>query len=127
VPAALFSTDGKPGVRAAYLKGDIATFLAAKPDITSSPRAPSPVSMPRPSRCPPRRRRRAPRHSLGNHTHAAVHRRLRPRPPGRCFFRVSLDGKIIANADDTTASKPELAVSILKPANPARSLSSTAR
>jgi beta-glucosidase len=35
VPSSLLSTNGQPGVKAVYLKGDIATFLAAKPDITT--------------------------------------------------------------------------------------------
>jgi beta-glucosidase len=102
VPAALFSTDGKPGVRAAYLKGDIATFLAAKPDITILATRTEPSIDASAQPLPAAAVGAAPLAIRWETT-------LTPQSTGDYglglqgdgFFRVSLDGKIIANADDT--------------------------
>jgi beta-glucosidase len=102
VPAALFSTDGKPGVKASYLKGDIATFLAAKPDITvlatrtepgiDASAQPLPAAAVGAAPLAIRWEATLTPQSTGDYD-------LGLRGDG--FFSVSLDGKIIANDDDT--------------------------
>ncbi len=101
VPSALLSTDGKPGVRATYLKGDIATFLAEKPDVTQLATRAEPnidASQPLPAAA-------AGVKPLAMRWEAT----LTPQSSGDYdlgvqgdgFFRISVDGKVVANADDT--------------------------
>ncbi|MGA7343241.1 MAG: glycoside hydrolase family 3 C-terminal domain-containing protein [Terracidiphilus sp.] len=102
VPAALLSTDGKPGVKATYVKGDIATYLAAKPNITVLTTRIEPAIDASAQPLPVEAKGVAPLAMRWETT-------LTPRSSGDYdlgvegdgFFRISVDGKRIANADDT--------------------------
>jgi beta-glucosidase len=102
VPAALLTTDGKPGVKATYLKGNIATFLADKPDITQLATRTEPDINPTAQPLPAEA-------SGVNPLAMRWETTLTPQSSGDYdlgvqadgFFRISVDGKRIANADDT--------------------------
>ncbi len=109
VPSALLTAAGQPGVKATYLKGDIATFLATKPNLTT----------------------------LVSRTEPDIDAAAQPLPPGAAgvkplavrwettltpvttgdydlglqadgFFSLSLDGQVIANDDDTHGLEAKL-------------------
>jgi len=101
VPAALLTTDGKPGVKATYLKGDIATFLAIKPDTTllaTRVEANIDASQPLPAEAAGvkplamRWETTLTPQSTGDYD-------LGVQADGYC--RISVDGKLVANSDDT--------------------------
>jgi beta-glucosidase len=109
VPANLLTTAGQPGVKATYLKGDIATFLATRPDITTLVTRTEPgidaSAQPLPAEA-------AGVKPLAMHWEAT----LTPAESGDYdlglqadgFFRVSVDGSVIANADDTHGLESKL-------------------
>jgi beta-glucosidase len=102
VPSSLFTSGGKPGVKATYLKGNIATFLSQKPDTTllvtrtesgidaagqplpAEAQGVKPLAMRWETTLTPQ--------SSGDYDLGIQ---------GQGFFRVSVDGKEIANADNT--------------------------
>ena len=101
VPAALLTADGKPGVKATYLKGDIATFLAEKPEITQIATRVEPdidAAQPLPAAATGVK-------PLAMHWETT----LTPQSSGDYdlgvqadgFFRISVDGKLVANSDGT--------------------------
>jgi beta-glucosidase len=101
VPAALLTTDGKPGVKATYLKGDIATFLAVKPDTTLLATRIEPgidAAQPLPAAAagvkPLAMRWETTLTPLSSGDYD-----LGVQADG--FFRISVDGKRVANSDDT--------------------------
>jgi beta-glucosidase len=101
VPSTLLSSDGKPGVKATYLQGDIATFLAEKPDIKLLATRTEPnidAALPLPTAAEGAK-------PLAMRWEAT----LTPQSSGDYdlgvqgdgYFRISVDGKLVANADDT--------------------------
>ena len=102
VPTALLTTDGKPGVKATYLKGNIATFLAVKPNTTLLTTRLEPgidaAAQPLPAAA-------AGVKPLAMRWETT----LTPQTGGDYdlgvqadgFFRISVDGKLVANSDDT--------------------------
>ena len=102
VPSSLLTTDGKPGVMTTYLKGDIATYLSIKPETT--------VLATRTERNIDVAAQPLPVQAQGVRP-LAVHweTTLTPQSTGDYdlgvqadgFFRISVDGKRIANSDQT--------------------------
>jgi beta-glucosidase len=102
VPVALLTTDGKPGVKATYLKGNIATFLAVKPDVTllatrvepgiDAAAQPLPAAAAGVKPLAMRWETTLTPQSSGDYDLGVE---------GDGFLRVSVDGKRVANSDDT--------------------------
>ncbi len=102
VPSSLFTTDGTPGVKTTYLKGNIATFLSVAPDTTVLVTRTEPgidtSAQPLPAEANGVR-------PLAIRWEAT----LTPQSTGDYdlgvqadgFFRISVDGKRIANSDQT--------------------------
>ncbi len=102
VPSALLTTAGEPGVKATYLKGDIVTYLSITPQLTTLVSRTEPnidtSEQPLPAQA-------------AAVTPLALHweTTLTPQSTGEYdlglqadgFFRIALDGHVIANADDT--------------------------
>ena len=109
VPSALLTTGGRPGVKATYFKGDIVTYLATTPALSTLASRTEPNIDASAQPLPPEAARVRPLAIRWETT-------LTPQSTGDYdlglqadgFFRVSLDGQVIANADDTRGVEARL-------------------
>jgi beta-glucosidase len=109
VPSALLTAAGQPGVKATYLQGDIATFLATRPNLTLLASRTEPNIDASAQPLPPEAASVRPLAVRWETT-------LTPQATGDYdlglqadgFFSVSLDGQVIANDDDTHGFEPKL-------------------